>query len=511
MLFNSFSFIFIFLPSALLGYFALGRYGSLRWAGLWLILSSLTFYAVWNPWYLLLIAGSIAANYACGIGIIAAKEGNSRLSPRLILTLGVAFNLIVLGYYKYANFFVDNCRALFDVSWNLPSVVLPLAISFFTFTQIAYLVDAFHGVTKEHDFLHYALFVSFFPHLIAGPIVSYRRLMPQFAERTAAHLQTTNLAAGFSLFALGLAKKVLIADKLAPLSKMLFDDPALSPTLVAAWVGALAYTFQLYFDFSAYSDMAIGLARMFNVRFPLNFNSPYKALDISDFWRRWHMTLSHFLRDHLYIPLGGNRKGGARRYLNLMVTMLLGGLWHGAGWTFVVWGGLHGLYLVTHHAWDQQVRNIRMLQRIGWKVGGWALTFLAVVVAWVFFRAHSLTQAGIILAGMIGQHDLGLPPQWAPYFSHLGVHAQNHFADLPGTLPHAMPLLYLVAAVCIAFFAPNADEIFRIAERYSDHSGTKLSARLWRISPAWALGTGALLAAAILELESLSEFLYFRF
>ncbi|MCE0485183.1 MAG: MBOAT family protein [Methylacidiphilales bacterium] len=494
MLFNSFSFIFYFLPVTLLLYFLLGRFGSLRWSGCWLTLASLVFYGVWNPWYLFLIVGSIAMNYGIGVGINNARHGRAPLSAKTLLVLGVTANLALLGYYKYANFFVDSCRTFLGVSWHLPPIVLPLAISFFTFTQIAYLVDAFHGVTEEYDFLHYALFVSFFPHLIAGPIVSYRRLMPQFAEPAVARFQAEHLAAGLGLFAVGLTKKVLIADHLSPLAQAAFDQPALAPGFLTAWIGALAYTFQLYFDFSAYSDMAIGLAWMFNVRFPLNFNSPYKAANISDFWRRWHMTLSHFLRDHLYIPLGGNRRGEPRQLLNLMITMLLGGLWHGAGWTFVVWGGLHGIYLIIYHVWERLGGKGKQAEDSKWNFAGWALTFLAVVIGWVFFRAHSLRQACALLLGMMGGHGLGLP-----------------LPVLLGASSYKAPLLTLASAVALAFFAPNADEIFRIAERYSDRGKKPVSPPIWHLSPIWAMATGAIFAITLLNIWQLSQFLYFRF
>lgn len=488
-LFNSYTFILFFLPATLAVFFLLGQRGLTRGAGLWLVLASLFFYGWWNPHYLLLIIISITANYWIGIGINHARHGRIGVSPKALLTLGVVLNLGALGYYKYANFFLTNTERLFGAHWQTPEILLPLAISFFTFTQIAYLVDAYQGVTEAYDFLYYALFVSFFPHLIAGPIVSYRRLMPQFAQAQTYQFQPENVAAGLSLFSMGLAKKVLIADNLAPLSQVLFDGASPSSSLIATWMGALAYTFQLYFDFSAYSDMAIGLARMFNVRFPLNFNSPYKARDISDFWRRWHMTLSHFLRDHLYIPLGGNRHGESRRYLNLMLTMLLGGLWHGAGWTFVLWGALHGGYLAVHHAWQRSVRNVAWAHGMPFKWAGWGMTFLAVVVGWVFFRSHSCTQACDILRGMAGLHGMG-------------------WSDMPH---RRRPFLYLAVAAGIAFCLPNADEFFRLAERYTDQNGGRTERRLWQLSPAWAVGTALLLTTCLFNMSKLSEFLYFKF
>ena len=511
MLFNSYIFLLGFLPVSLAGFFFLGGMGKSRAAACWLTLASFFFYAWWNPPYLVLLLASIVVNYWIGVGINVARKGSIAASPKALLTLGVVLNLGTLAYFKYANFFLENARHLFGFQWHSADILLPLAISFFTFTQIAYLVDAYHGVTEEYDFLWYAFFVSFFPHLIAGPIVSYRRLMPQFALPETYRFHAENMAAGLSMFTLGLAKKVLIADNLAPMSQAIFDNHTFVPTLVPAWIGALAYTFQLYFDFSAYSDMAIGLARMFNVQFPLNFNSPYKATDISDFWRRWHMTLSHFLRDHLYIPLGGNQRGEPRRLINLMLTMLLGGLWHGAAWTFVIWGALHGCYLVIHHTWQRGTKNLAWTQGVGFARAGWALTLLGVIIGWVFFRAHSVTQAVFLLKGMAGLHGLGLPDQLAPVLSHVGIHSKSLFAALPGAIQITVQLPFLILAAGIAFFAPNTDEIFRLAERYTDQSRAAAPARLWKLSPVWAVGTACLLAASFLNLTKLSEFLYFKF
>ena len=291
----------------------------------WLVLASLFFYGWWNPAYLLLIIGSMLFNYYTGVQL-------SYRQNRLFLGIAIALNLALLGYFKYANFFVENISDLAGLGWNIEHIVLPLAISFFTFQQIAYLVDAYRRETSEYNFLHYALFVSFFPQLISGPIVHHKEMLPQFIRETARFIEYRHLAIGISVFILGLFKKVVVADSLAPYSIEAFNAVAAGEmlTFFEAWKGALAYTFQLYFDFSGYSDMAIGLAMLFGIRLPLNFDSPYKANSVIEFWQRWHITLSRFLRDYLYIPLGGNRKGQKRRYLNLMITMLLGGLWHGA-------------------------------------------------------------------------------------------------------------------------------------------------------------------------------------
>jgi len=354
MLFNSYQFIFLFLPVTLLVFFLIGNKGHHRIALSWLVGASLFFYAWWNPAYLGLLLFSLLFNYACGVAL-SNKSEQAQNSNRLLLFAGVAINLLLLGYYKYANFFIDNINAFSESNWHLNTIILPLAISFFTFQQVAYLVDAYRGETKEYNFLHYALFVTFFPQLIAGPIVHHKEMLPQFAKEETYRLNKQHLAIGLTIFIIGLFKKVVIADTFAGYATPIFLGAESGETLTffQAWEGAIAYTLQLYFDFSGYSDMAIGLARMFGIKLPLNFNAPYQACNIIDFWRRWHITLSRFLRDYLYFSLGGNRKGEFRRYINLFLTMLLGGLWHGAGWTYIAWGGLHGSYLVINHIWQK--------------------------------------------------------------------------------------------------------------------------------------------------------------
>ena len=402
MLFNSYSFIFLFLPITFAGMLWLGKY-SHRLAALWLGLASLIFYAVWDARFVLLLLVSIAFNYGAGYWIGLRRATDTSKQAKYSLVAAIAVNLSLLSYFKYTNFFIASANEFFGSHIPILDIILPLGISFFTFTQIAFLVDVYRGIAREVNFIHYLLFVTYFPHLIAGPVLHHKQMMPQFANPATYRINPELIAAGLTLFVLGLSKKVLIADSFAEYASPIFNAAHDSQVLmlVEAWIGALAYTLQLYFDFSGYSDMAIGSSLMFNVRLPLNFNSPYKATNIIDFWRRWHMTLSAFLRDYLYFSLGGNRKGPVRRYANLAATMLLGGLWHGAGWPFIVWGGLHGLYLMINHGW----RELKV--RLGWGDGGriakltaGALTFLAVVVAFVFFRADSFKSAMLVLSGM---------------------------------------------------------------------------------------------------------------
>ena len=395
MLFNSYEYLIYFLPLALAAYFLLGRRAT--WAVGWLVACSLFFYGWWNPKYLPLILASIAFNFAIGRALHRGSQrvlGLSKGHAKALLACGIGANLLLLGVFKYADFAVRNAADLSGLPLALPHIVLPLGISFFTFTQIAYLVDVHRGQAKEPSLLNYALFVSFFPHLLAGPILHHSEMMPQFASPSNKRPQSFHLAAGLFLLVIGLVKKVCIADPLAPVAAVGFDHPEALSAL-GAWLSVLAYTLQIYFDFSGYTDMALGAARMFNIQMPVNFDSPYHSTDIREFWRRWHMTLSRFLREYLYIPLGGNRLGDAHTAVNVMATFLLGGLWHGAAWTFVAWGALHGAGLVCLRAWERTGHRLP-------RAIAWAVTFLFVMVTWVFFRASSLPAAGAMLRAMAG-------------------------------------------------------------------------------------------------------------
>jgi D-alanyl-lipoteichoic acid acyltransferase DltB (MBOAT superfamily) len=389
----------------LLGFFWLAR-SSHTFATAWLAIASLFFYAYWNPAYVGLLLGSIACNYTFGLWIAKAGAKNKDAQKKHTLIVAIIVNLALLAYYKYTNFFIDSVNGAAGTHWSLGEIILPLGISFFTFTQIAFLVDTYQGKVKEYNFIHYTLFVTYFPHLLAGPVLHHREMMPQLQLHKNYQLNWDNVATGLLLFTLGLCKKTLLADSFAPYANAIFDaaEHGMLLTAYEAWSGSLAYTMQIYFDFSGYTDMALGIALMFNIRLPINFDSPYKAISIIDFWRRWHMTLSRYLRDYLYIPLGGNRKGKVRRYVNLLLTMLLGGLWHGAGWTFILWGALHGLYLTINHLWREQVTAkiaFTLPARLSALLGG-SLTFVAVVAAWVIFRSHDLPSASVMFNAMLG-------------------------------------------------------------------------------------------------------------
>ena len=468
MLFNSFSFIVCFLPIVLLVFYTLARWRKLKLAIAFLLASSLFFYGYWEPAYLPVLIGSIAVNYILGQRIqrIQRKTPRSK-TARQLMQIGIAINLGLLGYYKYAGFFVTNLNSAIGTHLPSPTIALPLAISFYSFTQIAYLIDADRGQAHDYDPIVYGLFITFFPQLIAGPILRHDQLIPELEQKRIFVFSRRNATIGITMFILGLAKKVLIADTLSPWVGDVFDQSA-TVSFYQAWFGALAYTLQLYFDFSGYSDMAVGLGRMFNVKIPINFDSPYQARSIADFWRRWHITLSDFLRDYLYIPLGGNRNGEVRRYINLFLTMLLGGLWHGAGWTFVAWGGLHGVYLVMHQLWARgRCWSPEWLGR--------GVTFVAVVMAWVLFRATEFRQAQDLLFAMLGGRgfEVSLALPIAVWMRGVGL----------------LGLLFVV------WFAPNTQAI---AQRFQP-------------TGRWAIALGAIAALTFIAMGQPSEFLYFQF
>lgn len=519
MLFNSYAFIGLFLPISLVGFFLLAK-ASHIWAALWLGIASLAFYGWWDPRYLALLLLSIVFNFFVGRAISRQHELGAPGRAKFALTLGIVCDLALLFYFKYTDFFISSVNYALHTQFPLLNLVLPLGISFFTFTQIAFLVDTYRGEAKEYDPVHYLFFVTNFPHLIAGPILHHKEIMPQFENPACYRVNWENFAVGLTIFVIGLAKKVLLADEIGRYVAPVFDGTS-NPHLFLAWGGALAYTLQLYFDFSGYSDMAIGLARMFGIRFPLNFDSPYKAQNIIEFWRRWHMTLSRFLRDYLYIPLGGNRQGSTRRHVNLLVTMVLGGLWHGAGWTFVVWGALHGVYLVINHAWQTLVRTTDATRKSSPKFWAWLLTFLAVLVGWVFFRAKNLDVAIDILRGMAGMNGVVLPHHWfnASFMIPLKDTLVANGAQVLTTkfIAYRDQFYLTVQLLLIATLAPNTQQIMQrfspTIDRFRNLDGV-LSRWTWRPNIAWLLAIAILFGWSLVDIpsgEKVSEFLYFQF
>lgn len=484
MLFNSYEFLFLFMPLAVGGYFFFGSRSRSELANVWLVLVSLFFYSYWNALYLPLLLLSIGVNYAVSGLILRGRAGGGEACRRWLLT-GIVFNAGLLGYFKYTDFFLENMNML-GASFNLLHIILPLGISFFTLTQVAYLVDCYRGevALESRGLVNYALFVSFFPHLLAGPILYHGDMMRQFSDATLSRVNWENMARGSAFFIIGLAKKTIIADSLAPFVNASYSHVG-ALTLIDSWLAAICYMMQLFFDFSGYSDMAIGLALMLNIRIPFNFRSPYRAYGIADFWRRWHISLGTWVKNYLYIPLGGNRAGEGRTLINLFICMVIVGFWHGAGWTFIVWGALHGAGLVVNRVWKRE--SLPM-----WRPLGYALTLLTVLVGWVFFRAASVGDALTVLTAMAGGSGLLLPKELVNFAAmYLGITT----APLSLWYLGMQGALLAVVAVVAATVLPSSQEIV---------------ARL-RFSYRYALVLAVLMVIAITYLSNYSEFLYFQF
>jgi len=486
MLFNSYEFIFVFLPITFFVYFYLNSKRLIEASRVFLVLLSLFFYSWWNIAYLPIILVSMLFNYVVGVSLSKDKE-HTKVSKKMLLTFGVIANVALLGYFKYADFLIENINVMTNGHIPLLHLALPLAISFFTFQQIAYLVDSYRGETKEYDFLNYANFVAFFPQLIAGPIVHHAEMMPQFAKTRNKVKNYKNIAMGLFIFSIGLFKKVVIADTFAVWATAGFDT-ATTLNLFEAWATSLSYTFQLYFDFSGYTDMAIGAALLFNIKLPINFNSPYKATSIQDFWRRWHITLSRFLRDYVYIPLGGNRKGNFRIYSNLMATFIIAGIWHGAGWTFVFWGFLHGIALVIQRAWNQLGFKL-------WTWLAWLITFNFINIAWVFFRAKEWEDAIKVLNAMFSL-NITLPSFLSAKLAFLNQYSVKFggawLSEVDGTI---VTVVWLLIGFILILTFKNSNQ--RLESFKLDYK--------------MAFFAGILFASAILSLNKVSEFLYFNF
>lgn len=489
MLFNSYEFIFFFLPIAFGIYFWLNKKRLTQASKAWMVFASLFFYSWWNIIYLPLILGSILFNFTVGSAISRANSSSSKkgLSRKTLLAFGIVTNILLLGYFKYMDFFIANTNILIGTQWDLLHIVLPLGISFFTFTQIAYLVDAYRDEVKEMDYLNYTLFVTFFPHLLAGPILHHKEMMPQFDTINNKAINYKNISAGIFLFSIGLFKKVVIADTFAQWANTGFETTS-ALNLFEAWATSLSYTFQLYFDFSGYTDMALAVALFFNIKLPINFNSPYKALNIQDFWRRWHITLSRFLRDYIYIPLGGNRKGEFSTYANLFTVFLIGGLWHGASWMFIAWGALHGIAIVLHRAWQQMGQKMNT-------VLAWVITFNFINITWIFFRAKDWTQASNIIQGMMGGNGIMLPEKYAKYVGNV----QESILQFGTVYEHingkSQTTTYLILGFIMVLALKNS---MQLVEEFKPN----------RLN---LLFTLALFLTGVSMMSRVSEFLYFNF
>jgi D-alanyl-lipoteichoic acid acyltransferase DltB (MBOAT superfamily) len=438
MLFSSIEFLFIFLPLAIFAFYIFSS-KNVTVRNLVLVLFSLFFYGYWKPIYLPVIIISVFINYAIGYFII---NDSFRVQKKTILIIGILFNVGILGFFKYLDFAIENTNLILSTQFSLLEITLPLAISFFTFQQIAYLVDSYKGDVGTYSILDYFLFVTFFPQLIAGPIVHHKQMMPQFMRRQTSKINIAIICEGITIFSIGLFKKIVIADYFGAYADLGYADVQSLSTL-GAWSTSLSYTVQLYFDFSGYCDMAIGAALLFNIRLPINFNSPYKAMSIQDFWRRWHITLSTWLRDYVYFPLGGNRLGKWLTYRNLFLTFLIGGIWHGAGWGFVLWGAMHGVGLAVHRIWSGFESPLP-------KPVAWITTILYVHFSWVLFRATSLGDAGVVFKKML---DINIIPT-SDFNPLKGVYLTG-VQQLNNLLPI---LLGLVLLSCCVLFR-NSNEI----------------------------------------------------
>jgi D-alanyl-lipoteichoic acid acyltransferase DltB (MBOAT superfamily) len=500
MLFTQVEFLFFFLPVTVAGYFLIAHLIEASTVRLsWLAVASLVFYGYWDYRFVPIILTSIVFNYT--MGLLIARQSN-RKSRAWVFAAAVAVNLFALSYFKYTNFAIQIFDLIARTHTSLLPIILPLGISFFTFTQIAYLADVYGGHQSERSFAKYALFVTYFAHLIAGPILHHREMMPQFGSKANRAISAQNVAIGLTILCIGLFKKSFIADGFALIANPVFQAASQAHLHVLdAWAGAFAYSLQIYFDFSGYSDMAIGLSLMFGIKLPFNFDAPYKSQSIVEFWRRWHISLSRFLRDYLYIPLGGNRHGGHRRNVNLAITMILGGLWHGAGITFVIWGALHGAFLIVNHQWSRLSREHPALTRVKklwcYPLVALGLTQLAVVLAWIFFRADGFSTAVHVLQGMTGFADQ----------SKVGTRLVDTYGGV------AIALGYLAC-----FVLPNVNAMFARwnvgLETYKNERPWSALHLTWRPSPVWAIAASlALVAAVVINLMAgdSSQFLYFQF
>ena len=490
MLFNSYEFIFAFLPISVLVYFYLNKLRLAVASTSWLVFSSLFFYSWWNIAYLPLILSSVLFNYTITHIMASNSEKQNRFfSNQKLLTIGLIFNIGLLGYFKYMDFFITNVNWIVDADLPLLKLTLPLAISFFTLQQIAFLVDSYEGLVKEKNFLDYTVFVTFFPQLIAGPIVHHSEMMPQFSTLRNKVTNYNNIANGLLLFSIGLFKKVAIADTFAIWATEGFDHSQVL-SLLEAWATSLAYTFELYFDFSGYSDMALGIALIFNIKLPLNFNSPFKRTGMIDFWKNWHMTLTNFITTYIYTPINRmyDRLTFHKAMFATMVTFLVAGLWHGASWMFVIFGALHGAGVVTNHYWKKSKIRIN-------KYLAWFITFNFINITFVFFRALEWSDAMKVLRGMMGLSGIVLPNG---LFSQLGFLTAYgiEFNPLMETIKFSgLIFLYLILGFIITLFFHNSVELVDRQKR-----GFKT-----------VVFSSLLMFVGVLSLSNPSEFLYFNF
>ncbi len=486
MLFNSYIFLLLFLPLVIVGYFLLNHFKLYRPAMIFLLCMSLWFYGYFNTYYLFIMITSILVNYVAYK--LIDKHRDRKIIKRTIATAAIIINIAALFYFKYYDFFIENINALFKTDFTLLHIVLPLGISFFTFQQLSFVIDSYKGEVPKYNIIDYACFVTFFPQLVAGPIVTHDELVPQFEDTSKKTFNWDNFSKGLFAFTLGLSKKVLIADMMGNAVNWGFVNISELDSINALIV-TLCYTFQIYFDFSGYSDMAIGMGKMMNIDLPLNFNSPYKALTINDFWNRWHMTLTRFFTKYIYIPLGGNRKGVFRTYVNIMIIYLISGIWHGANWTFIFWGICHGFFCVISR------HNKARLEKLHPALS-WIITFTFVNLMWIFFRAESMGDAISILS-TIAEGDItgGIHPELVSSF----LSAEWNFLAIVFTVvkeyEHLILIGYIILLLIAVLGAKNVHE--------------RTQALKPKVSS--AILVAILLTLCIMSFSGVSTFLYFNF
>ncbi len=518
MIFSSYNFVLFFLPSLCLCLFFI-QHLKKKYLMCLLGISSLIFYGFWDWSLLWVLLLSIFINFLLATIIIACDRNS--LVRKYCLILGITFNLSLLAYFKYSNFFIDNINQI--INFNVPSlnIILPLGISFYTFQQIAYLVDIHNNDVDKHNFLNYFLFVTFFPQLIAGPIVHHKEMMPQFIRGQAGYFNSNLIAQGIAFFIIGLFKKVIMADSMASYASPVFNaaEKGIVIPFLEAWTGSVAYTFQIYFDFSGYSDMAIGLGLIFGLKLPINFFSPYKSTSLIEFWKSWHITLSRFLKYYLYIPLGGNQKGFYRRYFNIFLVMFIGGIWHGASWTFILWGFLHGTGIIINHIWrDLFIKsNIKVINSSLSEWTGCFLTLIFLNFTWVFFRSTNIETALNIISGMLGLNGLVLPETYLDYLGAFTSIFLNYNVKFEaGYLFLGLEqLLTLFVFLIIVLTFPNTTEFtsYLSTKNLKKYSETQNFLRFikWKPNIFWGLLFSFISIICLIFMSRSGEFLYFQF
>ncbi len=540
MLYNSYEFVFLFLPITLFIFYQLGERGYKKIALIWLVLASFFFYGRWNPTYLIFLLSSLAINYSFGRIINNKFEAliakNIVINDRFFLTLGIVFNLGLLAYFKYANFFIESINGLVGSNWVLKNLIIPLGISFITFEQIAYLVDTYKGKIKDHDPIHYCLFISFFPQLISGPIVRYKEISPQLKSSAIFRFNYEDFSVGLTIFSIGLFKKVIIADNLTSHVSLIYGaiSQDINLSFVEAWTGILAHALRLYFDFSGYSDMAIGVARMFGIKLPLNFDSPYKTTNISQFWSHWHMTLTRFFRDYLYLPLSrwlkkwplGEGQIAQQRAtaMNAFIGLSITGLWHGAGWNFLAWGGLHGIYFVVYQQWRDFLKSRgKNLKDSPWwsQLIGWFLTFLAWMFALVLTRTETLSQTLSMWRSMLGFNSISLPASLENSFSFLRSFGFEFTGLMPNVYANPSEITQLITILLIiVLFTPNTQQwmgqykpaVDYYAGRIKGQWKANIWKRLqWKQTSIFAFISSLLLIISLFSLYKEQPFIYFQY